>query len=628
MLALNGLLGSYLSLDLKFMGILYRAYSSNPSHPVSLQTYIFTFLILLLADVVAAWKHEAIISSGGLVTQRKAKTGHDLLAGRLFQSSMDTHLNWQNYSGQSNSLSETTSSENHSRISNDIGPSLGHERDGASVHGFLLWTTCFIFVCCLPLCFALGYQHAQRRKTFEDDISSSSGSSSDELEENKIEDGVIKAALIPRKPQNTAKDLGLLAWLPSTRASALVCDGPSLNLEILDPEWSASQVREILSTYGLPVRNWSESALADLARELGKCKARFFRKEDTLLRVVDMVIVIMVHKEEGTVIQELSHPPYRRGFATIRERTPKGRMLINECITTCAKRCLREKLQVPDGMLQDLKLDVLSITENLECFDHMPGLPSIVRNYVVQVNVSASSVDDLDKIGAPHGRLEIEGYRYTWLKIKEATNLRKHLKKESSKKMKLKKQKVVLDSSAEPVLAWSEAEVLKHLAEAGMSREHAESLWNADLKTLVERLRNGQLSLARGEVGRGLLCVEDTVVLYSRSKDDMVLVQSKSNKLSGRAGLPSTRKFANESAWAASFRMSFLSLGILSPNFRIAEEANAPVKSDEEAASGYIKRKFIVHAHLDENVPPTLASAYRCNDADDDMSCDAFESES
>lgn len=465
-------------------------------------------------------------------------------------------------------------------------------------------TTVFVLLMFVPLCFSAGYFYALQSRRLDDDVSSSE-SSEDEGNMTDIETN-SKNPLRPRKPQGTAKDRGLLAWLPATSANALVSTGSAPpDVRILEPAWTTLELKEILTTYGIPTQDWTDSALTDLGRELGKCKARLFRKGETLFRAVDMVIVIVEHKEEGTVIQEMSHPPYRRAFATIPERTPKSRMNINENITDCAKRCLQEKLQAPNGLVKDLQIEVLSITETVESFDHMPGLSSVVRSYVVRTDVSTKDRQDLEKIGAPRGRLEIEGYRYTWMKTRVVTNLKKYTKRRSSRK-KQRLQKVVMDSSAVPVLAWSESEVLEHCAEAGISREEAEKRWGMDLGSILEQLRGGQLSLARSTSDHGLFCIEDLVTLYALSKDEMVLV-TRPDSGKGKKALPSTRKFANESAWAASFRMSFLKLGILSPKFHITEVTSSPIKCYEEAPlGGRIKREFIVQAHLDENVPPTV----------------------
>lgn len=343
------------------------------------------------------------------------------------------------------------------------------------------------------------------------------------------------------------------------------------NIDVIQPKWSSTSVAAVLAQLGEKAREWEHAALEDLAREMSKGKARFCRRYESVWRVVDIVVVIVVYDEEKLVIQETAHPEYRRkyqvddnaqakfdswaeqaggaggfqagGAGKILEKTVKGRLLSGESVMDCARRCLIEKLGSEIVNMIQVKPDLLEAKETADFFDGMPGLGSLTRQFIIEARVNPAGKDDIETLGIPERTLSVGGYTYSWMKIDEVQHVRKHFRQKGPA---ISKGLSDIDNSLVPVMAWSEAEVASLTEKYGVNSTVEFGMTTGEL---YRALQNGEVSvgLAGGssnDAGR-LVCIDETITLIP---EETVLPSA----------LPSTRKWSNEDVSMATLRLAQL----------------------------------------------------------------------
>lgn len=375
------------------------------------------------------------------------------------------------------------------------------------------------------------------------------------------------------------------------------------DISFIQPQWSSASVTAVLADHGIKVEEWPENALADLSRELAIGKARFCKRGDELIRVVDIVIVLLVYEPEHLVMQELTHPAYRRNFGEVPERTVKSRLLAGESLTDCAERCLQQKLGFATEDIIQVGSDVLEVRESSDDFeDSLPGLSSLTRMFVVEADVVATDQSDLEKLGLISRSLSVSDYMYRWEEIREIRHARKHLRQKWSRaKQQRGHRRAVLDHSLIPVMPWSAFEVAEVLRGHGVDDPlHS---FGMELDELHRSLSDGMLSLGMlketsghepdAKAGGSLVCVTERIYLMARSLNEQVLVRAPVDADNPRSILPSTQKWSNENISSTVFRLLQQQFKLTTPMFQMTGRVLATIDS-VGSREGCIRREIVV----------------------------------
>lgn len=390
------------------------------------------------------------------------------------------------------------------------------------------------------------------------------------------------------------------------KVNELVAESNDMGIDFIQPKWNSETVAAVLTSYGIDTRSYTKQSLAELARELSQGKAQFCRSGHTLCRVVDLVIILVVYEPDHLVIQELSHPAYRRNFGEIREKTIKGRLMAGESFADCASRCLDQKLGFPVQKLVRLSSDILHLKESTDFFeDSMPGLASLTRFYVVEANVIATEQADLEKLGLVTGSLKVaDDYMYRWESIHEIRHVRKHLREKWKKTAKHSGgRRGILDHTLVPLMPWTLPEVRSMLNRYNVI--DCISFCGMDVKDLYHSLSEGKLSLGvlpessvvrtDGHHDGQLVCVLETVSVVVKTTDKQMLVCTRHEdvpssfqpSVHGESSeqrsptettvtfntlpsvLPTTWKLSNESTSMAALRVAQTQFNLRTPIFKL-----------------------------------------------------------
>jgi len=300
-----------------------------------------------------------------------------------------------------------------------------------------------------------------------------------------------------------------------------------------------------------------------LARELGKGQSQFCKRDAELYRVVDFVVVLVVYEPEHLVIQEFARPANRRDFGGVLEKTMKERLLPGESMLECAQRCLDDKLGfATDGVVR-VNADILQVRETKETFEEFyPGLPSLIRMFVVEANVVSADRDDLERLGILSKSLNVHGFTYQWEKIHEIRHVRKQLRAKWAS-LRVPRTSNKLRTSTVPIVPWTEGEVTRLLEEHSIA--DPVFAFGMKAKELDRALREGKVSLGvvmrdsvTGKAHGQLVCVTEQVSMIVAA-NDQVLVCSNSGSSSEDVStpiLPSTKKLSTESIWMVAVRLA------------------------------------------------------------------------
>lgn len=336
-----------------------------------------------------------------------------------------------------------------------------------------------------------------------------------------------------------------------------------LNIEFIKPEWTLNSVAELLKCHCARADDWSTIALQNLATEVATGKARFCKRGDELWRLVDIVVVLLIYEPEDLVIQEVSHPAYKRNFkrldsqknisfdgefddnddlgptwvtssmpfqpgalGKVPEKTVKGRLCVGEGMIEGAKRCLDEKLEFATEGLVEIKPDLLETRESADYFAELPGLGSLTRMHVMQARVDATKKEDLEKFGIPDRALSVAKYEYQWQCISGVRHVKKHFKakgrgcSQPDRALPPDARGMVLDHYNVPVMPWSKAEIESVLESYGVNPSESFGLKTEELH---RELLQGRISLGLLR-GSAMACAEGSITGQSVEKAQVRLV--------------------------------------------------------------------------------------------------------
>mmetsp|Transcript_41544 Transcript_41544/g.119905 ORF Transcript_41544/g.119905 Transcript_41544/m.119905 type:complete len:289 (-) Transcript_41544:13-879(-) len=238
---------------------------------------------------------------------------------------------------------------------------------------------------------------------------------------------------------------------------------------------------------------------------------------------------------------------------------------------------------------------VWDLTENT---DAMPGLASVVRKFLVRVEVLPKEAEDLKSLGLPIGEMvhiDPQGRRlvYKWVPRESALGLMTHMqrpgasaasRRNSPSRLKQSMEYIVADEAAECVLPWTPAAVMEVCAEYGAA--DLEAHFGRSLPELAKELSEGLWFFAVREDGRSLLVVRDVVCALVRSdaSRDSVLVVRDGAVAGGGADrthrLPFRARMADESCATAVSRAIMAELGLVLSSVELHDEDAFQVSPD------------------------------------------------
>jgi hypothetical protein len=271
------------------------------------------------------------------------------------------------------------------------------------------------------------------------------------------------------------------------------------------------------------------------------------------------------------------------GAGKVLEKTVKGRLLTGESVMDCAKRCLIEKLGTDIEAMIQVKPDLLEARDTTDFFEHMPGLGSLTRHYVIEASVQPSEARDLETLGIPSRSLSVCGYSYAWMDIDKVHHVKKHFRQKGSS---ISKGLSDIDCSIVPMLSWSEAELASMLAKYGVSpSDH----WAMTMGQLYRALQNGEVSLGlvggtASEDGR-LVCVDETITMVT----DETISPSE---------LPSTRKWSNEDVSMATLRLAQLDHKSTTPRLKLDGKVVSTIDTDGPTDRFVYREIIVLGPHL------------------------------
>mmetsp|Transcript_10234 Transcript_10234/g.16671 ORF Transcript_10234/g.16671 Transcript_10234/m.16671 type:complete len:666 (+) Transcript_10234:51-2048(+) len=419
---------------------------------------------------------------------------------------------------------------------------------------WLLFSICIVVVvCCL---WAILYRIARRLKYFQ------KGGDFDEecpLDEIAFENVA--------SPEGSFHCLGL-----SHPYDAEVLTVPALELPCVTLErvpWNENVLSQILEGCGVPVATWTAAAKHELTKDLLDGQCRLMAHGENMVRVTEQVLIFIeyVHPSKTLVLLE------KLGKQTLLERTPFSRRRVDETIFDTAQRQLEEKFKIPPDMAL-VDESIMDTTEIVEMGEYYRGLVSMLRKFVVRIEVSQVSVEKLTSVASALGAQSGGGgVEYEWLPKDKAMSVLQQAKEKSSSSLNALGSSIAFDALQEPALPWTS----KSLGDI-LKKRHVrspESHFGIPIDTLVKRLNDGYISLGLRQHDVRLVCVEEVVVLWVEC-DEGVFVErdgfacaSCSQKKKGRRSstaiggaigkynLPFAKKFSNEDVMHTARRIAF-----------------------------------------------------------------------
>lgn len=337
--------------------------------------------------------------------------------------------------------------------------------------------------------------------------------------------------------------------------------------------WNEASLTHALDEHGLSVASWSTRAKQHLVDELLSRKARIVRHGKSVVRMVELVLVIVEYPSENLVLQEASRCVLSP-FGVSPERTPTTRRRAGESIVDAAARTLCEKLDFSPDMAR-VSERVLNVTDSDEIVDFYPGLPCMVRRFLMRATVAEVQPSNPDKIGVTSGRHQAGNISYEWVPRQHAACFRK-LRRGSSSKSSSQACGTVdkegnkpesscseaLDTLPAPILPWTETSAAQILEAYGI--ESSNSHFGVSLQELAAMLRKGSVFLAVDQTASRLLCVADTVCLAASAADGRAVVQKHPDMPAlgtEKYSLPFQHKMPDETAWGAARRVAYSHFG-------------------------------------------------------------------
>jgi hypothetical protein len=419
---------------------------------------------------------------------------------------------------------------------------------------------------------------------------------------------VVFSKKLDAREQSMSEDSDEESWVSAQLVDNMLAQATSIDIEFIKPSWTAPTIKKILQDFKINTQRWTPEHFDFFARELSKGRARLCKDGDTLLRVLDMVVVLLTYEPEDLAIQEVVHATYKRGgFEELPEKTLKTRLNPGENPVGAAARSLFEKLDLDENDLEDhiqINPDILNMRESKEFNDSLPGLTSLVRYYVVEASVTSADDAFLERLGIPSRSCEHGEYMYTWEKTQELPRVRKHVLLKSASALRQKGIRWnMLQHSLIAVMPWNDIELARELGKYGLN---ALMPFGKPFENLLKGLQEGRLTL--GVRGNVLWCVsqEVSVVVYSRSGKVLVTEDSLRAKVSSpsasrkasskqmpRIALPSIAKYSNEGTWMAAFRLAQIDFKLSVPIFSM--EAHLISVADHlNLQDDTVRREFIV----------------------------------
>lgn len=375
----------------------------------------------------------------------------------------------------------------------------------------------------------------------------------------------------------------ILRWLPADEASATFARqlSSSEDTEVVAAPWSTEAVKRILLEKGTPVDQWSQEAVESLSQELssGQARLRFRGKPN---RCVDLLLLMIEYPAERRVLQEFEAKHVK--YSPLPEKTVATRMRFDEDLFVAARRTL-QKANVPEESvwIHDSLIDVTDTVENMDFF---PGLPSVVRKFLMRVEVTTTSDQALLDLGLPSGTLTAASSRkYRWVPRDSAIGLLKHCNLGANQPrasrlrpswMSRSMNRTIVDPEVQGLLPWTVEAVAEICAKYHVTDYKKE--FGVGLEDLVRELGNGSSHLAVRRHGGRLLCTRDVVSLLLESPGGLTAVVAEEHRREGMKPLntqelPNALRFADEGLAAAARRAAKVELGLSAAELTIAAEA-------------------------------------------------------
>jgi len=258
------------------------------------------------------------------------------------------------------------------------------------------------------------------------------------------------------------------------------------------------------------------------------------------------------------------------------------RMFVDEDLFAAARRTLN-KASIPEQFVR-IHDSLIDVTDTVENMDFFPGLPSVVRKFMVRVEVTSNDAATLRMLGLPSGTLSAPAAKYRWVPRESAIGLLKHLNLGTQTRasrmrpawMKRSMNRTLVDPEVKGLLPWTSEAVAEVCAK--YRAVDYEKEFGVTLEDLVEELKEGISFLTLRRHDSKLLVARDVVSLLVESPGGLAAVVSEEKPGHGSVSsqeLPNALRFADEGCVTAARRAAKVELGMSAAEMTIAD---APIR--------------------------------------------------
>jgi len=463
-------------------------------------------------------------------------------------------------------------------------------------------------------------------------------------------------------------------------------------VQLVQPEWSSQALRGVLECCGFMLDGWSDAATDDLAEELAGGRSRLSLHDGRPMRHVELIMLVIEHTRGRRILQvvqdeeseqaeksmsrdsekseredtnavigeddivdatkevteeattetskEATKQAVKRvAFPPLPELVPTTRRAHGEHILSAARRCLTQKLGIPQDAVR-VHEGLISVADEVQDLDCFPDLRSFVRKFLVHVEVTTldkKMLQGLDLYSqsaeqqTPRETIKLGKQKYRWTQLNPSVQVSQYF--HGSRVLSNRYSSELL--MAEPpqslrtgllegghggaLLPWTQQNIKDLLKAHEVSVEKTEARYGLDLPQLAAELQKGRLAFGVRVSDSRLLCFEDVFSLLITTTTAEVLVElchEESQKGPGKTHepvghLPCAKRLVGEDAWAIARRIACGQLNIMCRDLTITEQLVQEVLPGNVAqhvlgglwpfcgqSPDFVLREFVVLAHV------------------------------
>jgi len=444
-------------------------------------------------------------------------------------------------------------------------------------------------------------------------------------------------------------------------------------VDVVQPEWSSQALREVLECCGLVLDVWSDAATDALADELASGRSRLTLHGGRPMRHVELILLVIEHMRGRRILQlvhreeeanrivgdedaakstkeatgEATKEALRRvAFPPLPELVPTTRRTHGEHILSATRRCLIQKLGIPQNAVR-VHEGLISVDDEVQELDCFPDLRSFVRKFLVHVEVTTLDSNLLQGLGlhspsaGQQETVKLGKHEYRWaqpsplMQVSQYFHGSRVLSSRYTPDSLMAEQQIRTRTGIPEggpggaLLPWTQQSIKDLLKAHDISEEKTEARYGLDVPQLAAEMQKGRLAFGvRVSDGR-LLCFEDVYSLLITTTTAEVLVelfyeepqkiQGKTHESSGH--LPCAKRLVGEDAWAVARRIACGQLNISCRDLTVTEQLVQEVVPGNAAqhvlgglwpfcgqSPDFVLREFVVLAHVAS--PDRVVAAY------------------